>query len=266
MTTNAFVDLETMADVQSSKDRRKVKIEKVGIKKVKVPIKFFDIEEKAQNTISEISLYVDLEDNVKGTHMSRFLEVLRDTNYEVSINSIPDFLFKIRSRLNSKNAFCKIDFPYILEKTSPITEAKGYMSYNCSIQGSSGDINEQIIEVNALVTTLCPCSKELSYAGAHNQRGEVKVKIKSDNDISIREIIEYLETAASSPLYPVLKRQDEKFVTEKAYENPRFVEDLLREIVVQLRTDVRIHWFELHVENFESIHAHNAYAYTEEYN
>ena len=266
MTTNICTDSEIMSDVQSSQDIRKVKIEKVGIKKVRVPIKFFDIDEKVQNTISEISLYVDLEDNVKGTHMSRFLAVLNETNYEISVNSIPELLSKIRTKLNAKNAYCKIDFPYILEKTSPIAGAKGFMSYNCSIDGSSGDINEQILEVNALVTTLCPCSKELSYAGAHNQRGEVKVKIKSDNDLSISEIIDYLESAASSPLYPVLKRPDEKYVTEKAYENPRFVEDLLREIVVQFRSDIRIHWFEIHVENFESIHAHNAYAFTEEYN
>ena len=266
MISNLCINSETMSDVQSSEDLRKVKIEKVGIKKVRVPIKFFDIDEKVQNTISEISLYVDLEDNVKGTHMSRFLEVLRETNYEISMNSIPELLFKIRKRLNSKNAFCKIDFPYILEKKSPITGSKGYMTYNCSIEGTSGDINEQVLEVIALVTTLCPCSKELSYAGAHNQRGEVKVRIKSDNDVAISEIIESLESVASSPLYPILKRPDEKHVTEKAYENPRFVEDLLREIVLQLRTDVRIHWFEIHVENFESIHAHNAYAFTEEYN
>lgn len=252
---------EPLADIQSSKDERKIDIDKVGVRGIQYPIRVLDRANEVQHTIGNFTLTVDLPHEFRGTHMSRFLEVLNANRKEVSVQSIPKILEGLRSRLNAERAHLDVTFPFFIAKAAPVTGKVGSMVYTCGFSAeSNGDYDLEMLVI-APVTTLCPCSKEISARGAHNQRGYVTLKCRSQDHIWLEELIELIEDAASCDLYPILKRPDEKWVTEKAYDNPRFVEDMVREIALRLDSDTRIVSYETEVENHESIHAHNAYAY-----
>lgn len=252
---------ESLADIQASADSRRISIDKVGVRRVEYPIKVWDRDRKWQHTIGEFSLTVDLPEQFKGTHMSRFLEVLGELGHEINVEAIPTILDELRTRLKACRAHIEVTFPYFLERKAPVTGKSGMMPYRCGFFADmDGEFDLQVY-VRAAVATLCPCSKEISDYGAHNQRGYVTVKVRMNEHLWFEDIIDAIESSASSPLYPVLKRPDEKFVTEAAYNNPRFVEDMVREVAVRFDNEPRISSYEIEVENEESIHAHNAYAY-----
>jgi len=254
-----------MIDIQNQPDFRKIPINKVGIKGLKYPIKVLDKKIGLQSTVAQISMYVDLPHHCKGTHMSRFVEILNLFKARVSLESLTNILEDMKKILGAKSAHIEITFPYFIEKQSPVTNSKGLMDYTCSIMGSSNGKKETdiILKVAVPITSVCPCSKEISEYGAHNQRGEVLVSTRFDKFIWIEEIVNLVEATASCDIFSVLKRQDEKFVTEKAYENPKFVEDIARDVAKELMADKNITWFSVSAENFESIHNHSAYAYIE---
>lgn len=249
-----------LADMQNSHDERNIAIDKVGVRNITYPIQVMDREKGTQHTIGTFSLTVDLPHHFKGTHMSRFLEALNAHSREVSVDSIPSLLADLRQRLDAKKSHLEVSFTYFIEKSAPVTKKPGLMGYDCRFIAEGSETDDITVQVVVPVTTLCPCSKEISEYGAHNQRGYVTVRFRSNAHVWIEEIIEKVEACASAPLYPVLKRPDEKFVTELAYENPRFVEDMIREVATVLNADPRIDWYSLECENHESIHSHNAYA------
>lgn len=257
--------MKTMLDIQNQPDYRNIPIDKVGIKGLKYPVKVLDKESGLQPTIAEISMYVDLPHQCKGTHMSRFVEILHLFRTKVSFESLTNILEDMKKILNAESSHIEITFPYFIEKVSPETGSKGLMDYTCSIFCSSDKNNNTdiVLKVAVPVTSVCPCSKEISKYGAHNQRGEVLVSTRFKKIIWIEDIVEIVEKCASCDIFSVLKRADEKFVTEKAYENPKFVEDLVRDVAQSLMSDENISWFSVSAENFESIHNHSAYAYIE---
>lgn len=259
---------EELADVQNSKDGRGVALDQVGVRDLKYPITVLDRDEETQQTVAEISMSVGLPQEFKGTHMSRFVEVLNEHRGEFTMRTLPNILQTLRQRLEAEQARIEMEFPYFLERTAPVTEKNALMDYDCSFIGEmNGKESTFTLGVTVPVTSLCPCSKEISDEGAHNQRGHVDVQIRSvpkddgtPTMIWIEEIVEMAESAASAPLYPLLKRPDERHVTMEAYQNPAFVEDTTRDMAVKLKEDERVAWFHLQVENFESIHNHNAFA------
>ncbi len=255
-------------DIQNSIDERNIPIQKVGVKNITYPIVVLDKIHKTQHTVASINMYVDLPRHFKGTHMSRFIEILNKHRFQIGINNFDLILEEMIEVLNAKSAHLEISFPYFIEKEAPVTKVKGLMEYRCSFIGSKkkGDEIDFILSVSVPVTSLCPCSKEISDFGAHNQRSMIKANVRFKKFVWIEELIEILENCCSCPLYSVLKRPDEKYVTEKAYNNPMFVEDMVREAALKLKEDDRITWFEVEAENFESIHNHNAYAYIESSN
>ncbi|HAG50333.1 MAG TPA: GTP cyclohydrolase I FolE2 [Deltaproteobacteria bacterium] len=257
-------------DIQSLPDFRQIAIDKVGVKDIRYPIVVLDKKNKFQHTIGSINMYVDLPHHFKGTHMSRFVEILNEHRGEITVQNFPEILAKMKKRFNAETAHMGVEFPYFIEKAAPVSKAKGLMEYRCRFAGSlrnktpkHRDKKDFILEVIVPVATLCPCSKEISRRGAHNQRGMVKVAIRFHGFVWIEDIIKIVETSASSPVYSLLKRPDEKYVTEHAYDNPRFVEDVVREIASRLEKIKPITWFSIEAENWESIHNHSAYAYLE---
>jgi GTP cyclohydrolase I len=208
-------------------------------------------------------MYVDLPHEYKGTHMSRFVEMLHVLKPEISLKKFAVVLESMKTYLNAASAHLEMTFPYFIEKKAPISLATGLMDYSCRISGSSDPAGkiDLISEVVVPITSVCPCSKEISDFGAHNQRGEVKLGIRFKKFIWLEDMIELVEAAASSEVYSVLKRVDEKCVTERAYDNPKFVEDIVRDIAKRLMADGNIAWFSVSAENFESIHNHSAYAH-----
>jgi GTP cyclohydrolase I len=254
-----------MIDTQNQPDFRKIPIDKVGIKGLKYPVKVMDKTKGIQSTVAEICMYVDLPHQFKGTHMSRFVEILHSSRTQVSLESLTTILGDMKKILGAESSHIEITFPYFIEKESPSVGAKGFMDYTCSIFGSSDANNNTdiVLKVAVPVTSVCPCSKEISDGGAHNQRGEVLVNTRFKKLIWIENIVEIVERSASCDIFSVLKRADEKFVTEKAYNNPKFVEDIARDVAKTLMEDENITWFSVSAENFESIHNHSAYAYIE---
>lgn len=238
-------------------------IDRVGVKSIRYPITVLDRKNGYQQTTATINMYVDLPHDMKGTHMSRFVELLHVFREEVSIKAFSEIMLEMRQRLNAESARIEIRFPYFIEKEAPVSGAKGLMDYECGfIASSNGNTSVDIVmEARVPITSVCPCSKEISEYGAHNQRGEVRLRFRFDGLVWLEEMISLVETAASSELYSILKRVDEKEVTERGYENPKFVEDIVRDIAIALEKEERITWYELSVENFESIHNHSAYAY-----
>jgi len=249
-----------LVDIQSSRDERNIPIDRVGVRGIKYPIVVLDCEKGEQHTIGNFTLTVDLPHHFKGTHMSRFLEVLNEHRAEVSVRGIPKILEALKERLHAERAHLEVTFPFFICKSAPVTEKAGMMEYTAGFIAESNSTDDFVIFLQVPVTTLCPCSKEISARGAHNQRGIVTVRVRTNDMVWIEELIQMIEDSASCDLYPVLKRPDEKWVTEHAYDNPRFVEDMVREVAVRFDRDKRIDWYEIEVENHESIHAHNAYA------
>jgi len=257
---------ERICDVQSQPDLRNIPIDKVGIKQIKYPISVKDKQNETQHTVADINMYVSLPKEFKGTHMSRFVEVLNKYKREIQIHNVKEILLYIKEKLYANEAHLEIAFPYFIEKKAPISSAKGLMDYKCYVKGSidERDDIDIILGVTVPVTTLCPCSKEISRFGAHNQRSEVTLHVRMAEFIWIEEIISLVEKSGSCEIFSLLKREDEKYITEKAFENPTFVEDVVRQITEKLSKDSRIVWFTVESENFESIHNHNAYALIEQ--
>ncbi len=258
-----------MKDVQNSQDNRNVDIQKVGIKHVELPLIIQRKNNSDQIVSAHARVCVSLPRNYKGTHMSRFIETLNEWSTKNLLGvDIKGCIEKIIKKLHAQSGELEFNFKYFINKKSPVTKLAAPMCYDCSFEGR---INEQdgykfILGVKVPVTTLCPCSKEISDNGAHNQRAMISVKISYDEteQVWLEDLIELIESCASCPVYPLLKRQDEKFVTEKAWENPKFVEDVLRDVVVKLRNHPVVKEFEVDCEAFESIHNHSAWAYQQE--
>jgi GTP cyclohydrolase I len=255
-----------LKDVQNYKDGRKIPIQKAGISGLEYPICVMDRENKTQQTVARVSMYVDLPHHYKGTHMSRFVEILEKLRGKISPAHIEHILQTMVERFDSNTAHLEIKFPYFKQKQAPVSKAASLMSYQCAFLAAYNKNEKKnnkfqlVIEVNVPVTTLCPCSKAISRKGAHNQRSIVTVKVLSQKLVWIEELIELVEKSASSGVYSLLKRADEKFVTEQAYNKPRFAEDIARAVAAKLKSDDRVEWFMVESENFESIHNHNAYA------
>ena len=257
-------DRAALADVQANPDRRRVPIAKVGVQSVRFPIMVRDRRRDAQHTVARIDMSVDLPHRFKGTHMSRFMEILNSHEGEISGDALPELLRTMRERINARTAHIRVEFPFFMEKSAPVSGAAGLLSYDCVFSASSGTRDDFALTVKVPVTTLCPCSREISARGAHNQRGLVTVELRFEGELWIEDIVTLVDESASCDLHPVLKREDEKWVTERAYDNPRFVEDLVREVVLRLRALDQVRWFRVHVVNYESIHEHDAYAEVEE--
>jgi GTP cyclohydrolase I len=253
---------EKLRDVQSGRDHRELHIDKVGVRGMRFPVQIRDRAHNAmQNTVAMIGMYVDLPKEFKGTHMSRFVEVLNAHGEIVHVANIPDILRAMQTRLKADNAHLEMEFPFFLTKKAPVTGKEGVMDYTAKFEANAvGEDIDFVLTVIVPVTTLCPCSKAISKYGAHNQRGQVTVQLRSTETVWIEEVIELVERSASSELYSLLKRPDEKQVTERAYENPVFVEDLVRNVAQKLNGLEHVTWYKVEAENFESIHNHNAYA------
>jgi GTP cyclohydrolase I len=250
-----------MPDVQSASDVRQVAIDRVGVKDVTYPIRLRTRDGGEQTTVATINMYVALPHYQKGTHMSRFLEVLnKETSEPLTPDDIPGIARAICARLNAEVAHFEAEFTYFVRKLAPVTGMPGLMDYRVRFECTANGTDDFIMSVAAPATSLCPCSKEISEYGAHNQRCRIEASVRFSGMLWIEELIELLEKAASCPVFAVLKRPDEKWVTERAFENPKFVEDIVRDLAVALEGEKRIKWFSINSENFESIHSHNAYA------
>ena len=257
-------------DVQNQKDLRNIPIQKVVVKDVEFPLK---VERKTQDNKVELEtvyakakMSVSLPSEYKGTHMSRFIEVLNLYQKESLLSTdIEKILFDMKKRLDATNAYLKFSFKYFIKKHAPVSKLESLMCYDCAFEGEIDENDEYkfYLITKVPITTLCPCSKEISQYGAHNQRALLSIKVSYDNDkhIWLEDLIEMAESCASCEIYPLLKREDEKFVTESAYQNPKFVEDVIRDIVSKLNENEVIKFYEVEMEAFESIHNHNAWAY-----
>jgi GTP cyclohydrolase I len=255
-------------DVQSERDTRNLPINKVGINQLSFPISVLDRSGKPQHTIARINMYVDLPHHYRGTHMSRFIEVISRHNINLKQEGLDQILKDMRKTFNCETSHLELEFPYFIYKKAPVSKIESPMEYICRVEAKLGKSEklELIIEVDVPVHSLCPCSKEISSEGAHNQRGVMKIRVIASKMVWFEELIDIAEKSASAPLFTLLKREDEKYITEMAYQNPRFVEDAARDVVTLLNQDNRILWYSVEVTNFESIHNHNAYAYIEKEN
>ncbi len=253
-----------MIDIQNQQDDRNIDIKKVGVKGIKYPITVLDRAQGAQQVNATINMYVNLPHHFKGTHMSRFVEVLNEYRGQVNMKTLQLIMEKVREKLSAESAHMEIRFPYFIEKMAPVSGAKSLMEYECQFWGQNRR-NSTDIQVGVVVpvTTVCPCSKEISFAGAHNQRSMVAVKVRFKRFFWIEDVITLVENSASGEVYSLLKRVDEKYVTEKGYDNPMFVEDVVRNVAGGLNRIDNFTWYSVEAENFESIHNHSAYAYLE---
>lgn len=257
-----------MVDIQNEYDRRKIPIDQVGVSDLRYPIIVLDQKSEKQQTIASISMSVNLPHHFKGTHMSRFIEILNRHRGEITMRTLPDILHDLKKHLKAESARIEVVFPYFIMKQAPVSKAKGLMEYQCTFIGESTYKEDDFVFcVKVPVTSLCPCSKAMSEYGAHNQRGYVDIDVRTNRDtdgsmqfIWIEELIEIAEQSGSSPVYSILKRSDEKFVTEQAYDNPVFVEDIVRNVAIRMKQDSRVAWFQVKAVNHESIHNHSAFA------
>lgn len=262
-----------MKEVQNEIDSRNIEIDKVGIKNLSYPIRVLDKKDKEQHTVASINMYVSLPHHFRGTHMSRFVEVLEKHKDEIAIKNISKILKEIREKFDARSAHIEIKFPYFIEKQAPISKAKSLMQYQCEFnssltrlrQGYGGQANKFsfILGVSVPIATLCPCSKAISERGAHNQRGTIRVLVRFHKFLWIEDIVSLVEDCASSSLYSLVKRADEKYITEHSYDNPVFVEDVVRNVALKLNKQKDITWYNVEVESYESIHNHDAYALVE---
>jgi GTP cyclohydrolase I len=248
-------------DKQSERDYRELRIDKVGVRGLRFPIQIRDKAHELQNTVATIGLFVDLPKEFKGTHMSRFIEVLNAHGSVVHVDNITDILHNLQKKLHATTSHLEMEFPFFLTKKAPVSGMESVMDYTARFDATAtGREIDFVLTVMARVTTLCPCSKAISVQGAHNQRGDVTVQLRFRKSIWIEDVIAIIEESASSELFALLKREDEKAVTEHAYDNPVFVEDLVRNIAVRLNAHPDVTWYKVEAENHESIHNHNAYA------
>lgn len=257
-----------MVDIQSNHDDRNIPIDQVGVSDLRYPIIVLDQKNEKQQTVANISMSVNLPHHFKGTHMSRFIEILNKHRGEITIRTLPDILHDLKKHLKAESARVELSFPYFLERKAPVSKAKSLMEYECSFVGESNAKEDDFVfGVRVPVTSLCPCSKAMSEKSAHNQRGYVTIDIRTRRDkegrlqfMWIEELIEIAEKSASGPVYSLLKRADEKFVTDQAYDNPVFVEDIVRNVTSHLKNDLRVLWMRVKAVNHESIHNHSAFA------
>lgn len=251
-------------DVQSSADTRHLAIDRVGIKGIRHPVQVRDKSVGVQHTIATFNMYVHLPHNFKGTHMSRFVEILNHHEREISVESFEKILGEMVARLDAKSGYIEMSFPYFVNKTAPVSGVQSLLDYDVTLIGETKNGKSQVtMKVLVPVTSLCPCSKKISERGAHNQRSHVTLSIRTNEFVWIEDVIRIAEEQASCELYGLLKRPDEKFVTELAYDNPKFVEDMVRDVAAVLDADKRIDAYVVESENFESIHNHSAYALIE---
>lgn len=263
-----YIREQPLADMQKTPDVRGVDIDQVGVCDLAYPITVLDRENQQQTAAATISMSVSLPHHFKGTHMSRFLEVLSRHQGEVTMRTVPSILAELRKRLDAESAHIQVAFTYFLQRTAPVSGLRAPMDYHCTFDAESSKAEEDfILRVRVPVSTLCPCSKVISDYGAHNQRGYVTISVRTHPNpdggfqlVWIEELIEIAEKSASAPIYPLLKRTDERYVTMQAYDNPVFVEDVVRNAAAALREDARIRWFEVRAVNHESIHNHSAFA------
>lgn len=259
-------DSVVLHDKQSERDHRELRINKVGVRGLRFPIQVRDKAHAVQNTVATLGMFVDLPKEFKGTHMSRFLEVLNAHGNIIHVENITDILYALQEKFQAATSHLEIEFPYFMVKQAPVTGKESVMDYRARFDAAA--CHKEILfllTVKANVTTLCPCSKAIASYGAHNQRGEVTVQIRSSKVVWIEDLIAVIESSASSELYALLKRQDEKAVTERAYDNPVFVEDLVRNVALKLNAHPDVSWYKVEAENQESIHNHNAYACIEKH-
>jgi GTP cyclohydrolase I len=261
MQAKGKIEITAIADVQASPDTRQIPIDKVGIKDIRHPVRVRDRSQGEQHTIAQFNMYVELPHNFKGTHMSRFVEILNNHEPEISVESFRDMLAEMRERLEAQTGHIEMHFPYFINKAAPVSGVQSLMDYQVAFTGEiNGDDSNTNIKVVVPVTSLCPCSKKISDYGAHNQRSHVTVTVRTNKFVWVEDIIDLVEQEASCELYGLLKRPDEKHVTERAYDNPKFVEDMVRDVAARLNADERIDAYTVESENFESIHNHSAYA------
>lgn len=251
----------SIEDVQNLPDIRQLAIDKVGIKAIRHPVKVKDKTGGAQHTVATFNMYVHLPHNFKGTHMSRFVEIINANEREISVENFQMILNEMANRLEAKSGHIEMTFPYFVNKSAPVSGVKSLLDYEVTFIGEVNNGQHEIqVKVLIPVTSLCPCSKKISAYGAHNQRSHVTVTIKLKEFMWIEDMISMVEAQASSQLYGLLKRPDEKYVTERAYDNPKFVEDMVRDIATAFNNEPRIKNYIVECENFESIHNHSAYA------
>ena len=263
--TNALPPASSsIEDVQARADSRQLPINKVGIKDVYHPVRVKDRSSGEQHTIANFNMYVALPHNFKGTHMSRFVEVLHRNEREISVESFRNILVEMTEKLDAESGHIEMDFPYFVMKKAPASGVESLMNYQASLIGELHDGKPELwLKVVVAATSLCPCSKSISQYGAHNQRSHITIKARVEGHMWLEELIDIAESEASCEVYGILKRADEKYVTERAYDNPKFVEDIVRDVAVRLNKEERVRAYVVEAENFESIHNHSAYALIE---
>lgn len=255
-----------LPDIQSTRDDRNIAIEHVGVTAVSYPIQFVSSRATlVQSTVASFDMFVSLSGEQRGTHMSRFLQILSDWDGPLSYRSLVEVCQRIRERLQSQDARLNVRFPYFVERSAPVSGETGKLQLQVLIEVDSGRNNDFVLTVKGPAKSLCPCSKEISDRGAHNQRCELTASVRTqlETPISIEELFLVMEQAASTQVFPTLKRPDEKWVTEQAFDQPKFVEDIVRDMAVALNSESRVIWYRCSSENFESIHQHNAFAQIE---
>ena len=252
-----------LADVQGRADDRNLALNRVGVSDLRYPIRVLDRANREQMTVGTFSLTVGLPQEYRGAHLSRFVETLVAHHTSIGVSEMADMLAAVRESHQSADAHVDVTFPYFIKRAAPVSGATAMMEYPCGFPVTLGSVLDFALIAGAAVTTVCPCSKEISDRGAHNQRAQVTVRCRFREFVWLEEIIEMIEASASAPVYPLLKREDEKHVTEQAYDNPRFVEDVVREVALRLNADSRITAWKVEATSFESIHNHNALAVVE---
>jgi GTP cyclohydrolase I len=257
--------MQELRDTQNERDDRNLPINRVGVKSLRFPVEVREKNGEAQRTIATVALAVDLPHHYKGTHMSRFVEVLNSHGKCLDVRSMAALPRELLERLDARRAHVEFEFPFFRSKAAPVTGKEGMMDYEVrfSVEAEKDGAIDFVLTVMVPVTTLCPCSKAISARGAHNQRGLVTYSIRFSDPVWIEDAVELVERSASSELYSLLKRPDEKEVTERAYDHPVFVEDLVRNVASRSDAHATITWYRVEAENFESIHNHNAYAVIE---
>lgn len=250
-----------LVDIQSQPDTRGIPLRQAGVSSLRYPMVVWDRDEKEQHTVGDFRLTVDLPHAYKGTHMSRFVEALERHRGEVSLETLPELVDDLRTRLDAERAHVDVRFPYFIRRRAPVSGLESSLALDCRFQGDAGEREATFtLGVNVPVMTLCPCSKAISDRGAHCQRSTVRMRIRFLRLIWIEELVDIADASASAPIFPLLKREDEKWVTEHSYDHPVFVEDLVRNVALRLQKEERVTWFEVEAENEESIHGHNAFA------